>query len=317
MFPGRDSASARHIAGATLVIAVASALVAHAAQRARPTAGNKTVFVVALTGDNRPVTDLTPSDWRVVEDGVDREISALTTAVEPLDLTLVVETSVSTQSSLAQLRSALISFTHTMLSGNPGATVSVMNVAGAAVLVADRKKTMADLDKVLSRTLADRTGGAVVLEGMSDAARKLAESPTPRRAIVVVSLDGMSDASGFKEPQRVVDLAMASGASVWAVSYRNDATEHVFSVAGPGDPGAAGKSQSRDPVLNLVPAMTGGFRLTVAVPSALEAALGQVAKALLGQYALTYARPDGPAPKQLQMGARPGVKILYPTTPPR
>jgi hypothetical protein len=175
--------------------------------------------------------------------------------------------------------------------------------------------------------MADRSFAAVILEGISDAARRFGESPSPRRAIVVINLDGTPDASGFKEQQRVIDQVIASRASMWVVSYRNDATKNVGGLQGNGAAGAAtgtsgdigttGSSQNRDPILSLVPAGTGGFRLTVGVPTALEFALGQVAKALLGQYALTYARPNGPAPKQLQMGARPGVKIIYPTTPPR
>lgn len=326
MFTRRTSVVARRLIAA-LAVGVASPLVLCGTQSGPLPAGSKTVFVVALDHDNRPVTDLTRNEWRVIEDGVDRPISDLRTATEPIDLTLVVDTSLSTQSSIGQLRAALISFTHTIFSGSQGATVSVMDVAGAAVLVANHKKTAADLDKVLSRTIADRSLAAVILEGMSDAARSFKESPSPRRAIVVVNLDGTPDASSFKEHQRVIDQVVASGASVWAVSYRNNDTKNLGGVQGDGAAGAAtgtsgeigtsGNSQNRDPILNLLPAGTGGFRLTVAVPTALEFALGQVARALLGQYALTYARPDGPAPKQLQMGARAGVKILYPTTPPR
>lgn len=310
-----------------LAILLASFVVVGATPARPPQAGSKTVFVVALGKDGRPVTDITRNEWRVVEDGVDRSISDFRTATEPLDLTLVVDTSLDTQSAVPQLRAALISFTHAIFNGNPGAMVSVMDVAGAAVLVADRAKTAEALDKVLSRTSADRSGGAVILEGMSDAARRFGESPTPRRAIVIVNLDGTPDGSGVKEPRRVVEQVAASGASVWAVSYRNDATKNTGMLQGAGSAGAAtgtsgdigtsGLSQNRDPLLEVVPAATGGFHLTVVVPTALTSALDQVARALLGQYSLTYARPAGPTPKQLQMGSRAGVKIIYPTTPPR
>jgi VWFA-related protein len=328
MYRGLDSVAVRSVMAAVMAVGIGSSSVIGTAPAVPQQAGSKTVFVVALAKDGRPVTDLTRDEWRVVEDGVDRSILEFKTATEPLDLTLVVDTSLDTQGSMAQLRPALINFTHTIFSGNPGATVSVMDVAGAAVMVADRKKTPADLDKVLSRTSADRSGGAVMLEGMSDAARRCGESPTPRRAIVVVNLDGTPDGSGVKEPRRVVDQVIASGASVWAVSYRNDATKNTGMLQGNGAAGAAtgtsgdigtsGISQNRDPLLELVPPATGGFRLTVIVPTALTSALDQVARALLGQYALTYDRPAGPAPKALQMGqARAGVKIIFPTTPPK
>ena len=84
-----------------------------------------------------------------------------------------------------------------------------------------------------------------------------------------------------------------------------------------GDIGASVSSQSRDPLLNLLPLATGGLRLTIGVPTALEVSLQQIANALLGQYAITFERPGNSSPKQLQLGVRPGIKITYATLPPK
>jgi hypothetical protein len=290
--------------------------------------GNKTVFAVALDANMRPVTDLTKEELGVREDGVDRALVDVKRATDPLDVVLMIDTSKSIQTSITELRAALTSFAHGIIQGSPGASISVMNVAGAAVTVADTKKTTEDVDKILTKTVADQTETTVFLEGLVDAAKKLARSPSPRRAIVVVNLDSVPETSSV-QPQQVVQQLVASGASLWAASYQNAASRLLSVQSGSGAGAAAGNSkgggigngnsgQNRDTILTRVPAGTGGARLTVEVATALQGALDQIAAALVGQYAVTYARPDGPMPKVLQMGqTRNGVKIVYPTTPPK
>jgi hypothetical protein len=300
---------------------------------APPVTANKTVFVTALAGDYTPVTDLPAAAWRVQEDGIDRPIVGVTRATDPLDVVLLVDTSNSTQSSISELRAALVGFADALLDGRAGSTLSVMDVAGAAVLVADRQKTKAALDKTLSRTYADRTGGAVILEGMVEGAQHLVTSPSPRRAIVVVNLDGIPDQSNSTEPRTVVDHVVASVASVWAVSYQNAIARSagplgspfldpatpgsVVSAAG-GLVGTANLGQNRDFILDHVPENTGGLRLTVAVPTALDGALQQVAAALLAQHAVTYTRPDDATPRVLRV-TQPdaAVTLSYPSRPPQ
>jgi hypothetical protein len=290
--------------------------------------GNKTVFAVALDAGNKAVTDLTKEELGVREDGADRTLVALKPATDPLDVVLMVDTSQPIQTSTTELRAALQAFAHAIIDGSPGSSVSVMNIAGAAVMVADNKKTKEDLDKTLSRTFADQPSTTVFLEGLVEASKKLAKSPSPRRAIVVVNLDGIPETSSL-QPQQVIPQVVASGASVWAVSYQNAASQLLSVKSGSGGGAAAGDSkaggvgtgnigQSRDLILTRVPPGTGGVRLTINTPTALETTLGQIAAALVGQYAVTYARPDGPMPRQLQMGqVRSGVRIIYPATPPK
>lgn len=291
--------------------------------------GNKTVFAVALDADMRPVTDLKKEELGIREDGADRTLVDAKRATDPLDIVLMVDTSKAIQSSVTELRAGLTSFAHAILSGSPSASISVMNIAGTAVTVGDNKKSVEELDKALAKTFADQTQTTVFLEGMVDAAKKLGKSPSPRRAIVVVNLDGIPEISSVRPPD-VTQQIVASGASLWAVSYSNAASKLLTIQPGSGagaaavDAGKAGgigngnSGQNRDALLARVPPGTGGARLMIEVPSALEVALGQVAAALTNQYTVTYTRPDGPMPKTLQMGqTRNGVKIIYPATPPK
>jgi hypothetical protein len=193
-------------------------------------------------------------------------------------------------------------------------------------MVATDKKTMADVDKILAKTFADRAGNTVMLEGLVDASKQLAKAQSPRRVIVMVNMDGVPEAS-TTPGQKVIQAVVTSAASLWAVTYQNTATKNLQgntgggagAISGGGNQGGVGTgagSQVLDALLQAVPGGTGGLRLQIAVPSALSDALSRIAAAIAGQYAVTYTRTEGPMPKTVQMGeAKPGVKILYPSTP--
>jgi hypothetical protein len=86
--------------------------------------------------------------------------------------------------------------------------------------------------------------------------------------------------------------------------------------AAQGGVGTGNRGGSRDIVLTRVPPATGGLRALLSAPSALTDTLTAMASAIVGQYVVTYARPDGPLPKVVQMGdTRQGVKVIYPSTP--
>lgn len=323
----RRSFGARGVFVLALALGVAWAAAPRAGAPVPQKGGNKTVFAVALDSDNKPVTDMTREEWAIREDGADRELVELKPATDPLDVVLMIDTSKSIQSSIGELRTAVQSFAHA-IDGIPGSTMSVMNVAGAAITVGDGRKSKEDVTKALTKTAADQSETTVFLEGIVDAAKKLGKSPTPRRAIVVVNIDGIPESSSL-QPQQVTQQIVASGASLWAVSYQNSASQALSIKLGSGAGAAAGDSkgggvgagntgQNRDVILTRVPPGTGGVRLQITTPTALEVTLGQIAAALAGQYAVTYTRPDGPMPKQLQMGhTRNGVRVIYPATPPK
>jgi hypothetical protein len=120
---------------------------------------------------------------------------------------------------------------------------------------------------------------------------------------------------------------VASDASLWVVTYENNDTKSMSVQPGAGSAApSTGKPQggigqgniggSRDIVLTRVPPATGGLRARLSAPSALTETLTAIASAIVGQYAVTYTRPDGPLPKVVQMGdMRQGVKVIYPSTP--
>jgi hypothetical protein len=272
--------------------------------------GDKTTFCIALGADNKPVGGLTKDDFAIREDNVDRTVVGAKQATDPLDLVLIIDTSksVGSSESISPLRLGLQAFAKTIFAGSAPVNMSIVDSAGASITVADNKKSYDDVQKTLEKTFADQTGNTVILEAMNDAAQKLGKSPSARRAIVVVNMDAISEGSSLKSQDVVVKVAQ-SGASLWAVTYQNQLTKNLKN--GGGGIGTGNVGQSRDFVLEKA-APLGGLRAQITAPVDLPTVLTTLADIIVGQYAVTYTRPEGPMPKLFQMATtRPDVKIGY------
>lgn len=306
MSPALRSFGARTFAVAVTVAGVATLL--HAAPALQK--GDKTTYAIALGPDNKPVAGLTKDDFAIREDGVDRTVVDAKQATDPLDIVLIIDTSKSVGSgeSIPQLRLGLVAFAKALFAGPAPVNMSISNTAGASVMVAENKTKFEDVEKTLEKTFADQTGNTVILEAMNDAAQKLSKSKSPRRAIVVVNMDAISEGSSLKSQDVVLKVAQ-SGASLWALTYQNQLTKNLKN--GGGGIGTGNVGQSRDFVLEKA-APLGGLRAQITAPVDLPTILPSLAQIIVGQYAVTYTRPEGPMPKLFQMAsARPDVKVGY------
>jgi hypothetical protein len=322
----RDSVRARVL---IISLALLSGLFLTSRLHAAPsqTGANKTVFVAAVDAADKPVAGLAKDGWALREDGNDRTIVDVKPAADPLDVVLLIDTSINSQPSVTELRNGLQAFAQTLFAGSAPVNMSVMDVAAADVMVAENKKTLDDVSKVLGKTYPDRAGNTVMIEGMNDAAKKLAKSPTPRRAMVLVNLDRVPEASS-SDLQKVINAIIASNASVWAVTYENTATKGITGGGGTSgsDSAASGSNagmvgsgnigQNLELMLSKAPGGTGGLRTHLSVATGLTDRLTELAKTLVGQYAVTYERPGGGTPHVVEVGqTRADVTVLYATTP--
>jgi hypothetical protein len=309
---------------AALFLAAGLAPTTRAAAPVPQKGGSKTVYAIAVDSDSKLVTDLRKDEWAIREDGTDRAIVDLKPTTDPMDVVLIIDTSNTAAASISDLRTALQAFAKTLFAGPAPVTMSITDVSGSSLMVAKDQKSADEIDKVLARTVQDQTQNTVVLEALDEASKKLGKSSTPRRAIVVVNMDSVPEGSTIDSPS-VIRSIVASGASLWVVTYENNDTKAILLKGGSGST-IGGKSQggvgqgntggSRETVLARVPPATGGLRAVLSTPSALPDTLTAIGSAIVGQYAVTYTRPDGPMPKLVQMGdTRTGVKVIYPSTP--
>lgn len=319
-------ASFRVRVAAALLLAVSLAPATPAAAPVPQKGGDKTVYAIAFDADNKLVTDLRKDEWAIREDGTDRAVVDLKQTTDPLDVVLLIDTSKTAAASITDLRAGLQALAKTLFAGPAPVTMSISDVAGSSVMIAKDQKSADAVDKILGRTVQDQTQETVVLEALSEASKKLEKSPTQRRAIVVVNMDGVPEASTLDSPTAIRSI-LTSGASLWVVTYQNNDTRSLSVQPGAGSAaistgqvqGGIGQGNiggSRDVVLTRVPPGTGGLRARLSAPSALTDTLTTIGSAIVGQYAVTYTRPDGPLPKVVQMGdTRQGVKVIYPSTP--
>ena len=133
----------------------------------------------------------------------------------------------------------------------------------------------------------------MVIEALVEAAKKLVDKPSPRRAIVSVDFNSR-DSSAVRTMNEAAENINKSGATVWTASVRR----------------TSASSSNREEVLNVVTRASGGMRLTVVEATGLESMLKSIANSLLSQYTVTFTRPANTEVKSTQMETSKGGKVL-------
>ena len=281
----------------TLLAVTAVSLVA-----ASPFQQQKTALVTVVAEAGGPVASLTATDFVVREDRVTRPVVAAERSAEPIFVTLLVDTlapplgapsGAAGFSQTQDLRRALTSFVTTIKGGSPDAQIAVMEYAGAAVTVLDFTSLATEMDRYIQRVFPNRRADGVVIEALVDAAKKLSDKPSPRRAIVSIDFNSR-DSSAVQAMNQAAENVRKSGATVWTISIR----------------GTSATSSNREEVLNVVTRASGGMRLTAVEATGLDSMLKSVANTLLSQYMVTFTRPANAEVKSTQMETSKGGKVL-------
>ena len=131
---------------------------------------------------------------------MDREISDVKPATDPLQVVLLADTTSGAQDILQDLRKSLTGFVHQVLTVSPDASVMLMEFGQAAIPVVPFTSSFADFDKGINRLTAKPGVGSVLLEALGAANGDLAKRPTTRRAIVTLNLEP-SDEQSREEPE--------------------------------------------------------------------------------------------------------------------
>jgi hypothetical protein len=274
-----------------LVVAIAAALTIAASSNA---AAKRSVLVTVLDDDGAAIFDLNASDFSVREDGVVREVTDVRLATDPLFATILIDLTqprAGTSAPVAELRSGIAGFINRVRQFDGNAKIAVIEVSGSAVMTVDFDAGWAALDRRVRRLFPTQQAGAVMLEAFVDAGRLLGEAASPRRAIVCIERDSIEHSN--LRPTNVATDVLKAGAAVWVVSLRAD--------------GAA--SSARESLLDQLPALSGGLRITALVSTPLGSILRNVATALTTQYVVTY-ETDAAAPGQIQPRVTRGAKVL-------
>jgi hypothetical protein len=277
------------------VAVVMAALVAPAAAHAQTTV-ERELFVSVLNKADEPILTLGAADFVVREDGRAREVLRARRATDPIDLVLLIDTSQALNRQVADTRKAVEQFLAAM-AGH--AQVTLVGLGDRPTILAGPTDDAEKLKKGMGGIFPIEGAGALVLEGIQETLKGFAKRKPGRAAIVVLYEGGR-------------EFSSDSSATVLGKIADSGATLHVITVGTTVPPDAmTQEGRSREIVFDGGTRQSGGRRQNVLASMGLADALSRLAAELLGQYRITYARPDTLIPpKTIEVSVRqPDVTV--------
>jgi hypothetical protein len=278
-WPGRRLAA---VAAALGVLLVAGA----SAQQTK----EREMFVSVLTQADVPVLTLGAADFVVREDGRTREVLRARQASDPIDIALLIDTSQALDRHLSDTRKAVEGFIDKM-SGR--AHISLIGLGDRPTILTPYSDDKEQLKKGLGSVFPITGAGAYVLDSIQETMTGMAKRTSERSAIVVVFLGGVEFSNASSAA--ILDSLQASSAALHVITVGNTVPRDAMSMEG----------RNRETVFDRGTAQSGGRRENVLSSMNLPDALAKLAGELLGQYRITYARPDTLIPpKKVEVSVR-------------
>ena len=148
------------------------------------------------------VTSLGKEDFVVYEDDVKQDIADFLPVAVPFKLVLVIDTSISTRSSLRLIKKAAIHFTDQL---RPSDRIAVIGISSSARLAQDFTSDRKRLRQSIEGIATSSKGGSKIYDGLAQAVNSLRRGEVGRHAVILLS-DGMENSSqiGFPELRRLL-----------------------------------------------------------------------------------------------------------------
>jgi VWFA-related protein len=260
------------------------------------------MFVSVLDKADKPVLTLGIQDFVVREDGRAREVLRARRATDVIDIALLVDTSQALGSQVSDVRKGLEAFIARM---RPQAQISIVGLGDRPTIYTDYTNTEESLAKGVGRIFAMPGAGAYTLDAVEEVLKGLEKRKPERSAVVVVWAGGREFSTGTYEP--LIDGLKARGTALHVISIGTRTPADVQTTEG----------RNRELLFDRGTTDTGGRRDNILTSMATADAMERLAAELLGQYRITFARPDALVPPdRTEVAVRPaGLKargILIP-----
>jgi VWFA-related protein len=260
------------------------------------------MFVSVLDKADKPVLTLGIQDFVVREDGRAREVLRARRATDVIDIALLVDTSQALGSQVSDVRKGLEAFIARM---RPQAQISIVGLGDRPTIYTDYTNTEESLAKGVGRIFAMPGAGAYTLDAVEEVLKGLEKRKPERSAVVVVWAGGREFSTGTYEP--LIDGLKARGTALHVISIGARTPADVQTTEG----------RNRELLFDRGTTDTGGRRDNILTSMATADAMERLAAELLGQYRITFARPDALVPPdRTEVAVRPaGLKargILIP-----
>ena len=283
-----------------LCLALGALPAAHAHQESRER--TRDIYVSVLDAKGVPVSGLGAADFTVREDGVAREVLKAGPAAEQLHVALLIDDSQAADPALQHLREGVQAFID-RLAGK--AQIALITFGERPTSLVEYTSNAELLKRGVGRIFPRRGAGAYLLEAIQEASRGIRRRESPRRHIVVVTMESDTEFSNLYY-QNVLKEVQESGAAL-----------HVLAVGTPSG-AQTDEMRNRNVVIADGPERSGGGRHQVLSVMGIPDKLKEVAGELLNQYVVTYGRPDTLIPpEKIEVRVnRPDVTVHAPTRLP-
>ena len=258
-------------------------------------ATERTVYASVVDKNDAPVTGLAASEFIVREDDTAREVLRASTATEPMQIAVLVDTSQAMEEHMLDVRTALRTFFKQMAGKHD---IALIGLGERPTVLSDYTRDAARLEKAVGSVFSRSGSGTYILDGIVETANGLQKRKAARPHIIVYAAKGPEFSE--RSHQSVIDALRESGATLHTLMLNK--------------PGAAMGSREEQELAKAVAdgtKPTGGRRDDLLTPMALSDRLQSLANELENQYQVVYARPSRLVPpKSLEVTVkRPSVTV--------
>ena len=225
------------------------------------------------------VLGLQPDDFVVYEDGVKQDVQFFESTRVPVDLIVLIDTSLSMRDKLANVHEAASSFLKTLRSGDRGAVVGFSStVSVLQPLTSDQ----AQLESAVRSTVpyGETCLNNAVYIALKQFGQATRQSGDVRRQAIVLLSDG-ADTASLVSFDDVIALARRMGVSIYTVSLQSQADARQQETWG------RRKNESADYAMKTLAKETGAQAFFPA-PAGLKGVYGTIASELASQYSIGY-----------------------------
>lgn len=258
-------------------------------------ATERTVYASVVDKNDAPVTGLPASEFIVREDDAAREVLRVSTATEPMQIAVLVDTSQAMEEHLLDVRTALRAFFKQMAGKHE---IALIGLGERPTVLSDYTRDAVRLEKSVGSVFSRSGSGTYILDAIVETSNGMRRRKATRPHIIVYAARGPEFSERYH--QSVIDALREAGATLHTLMLNR--------------PSAAVGSREEQELAKAVAdgtKETGGRRDDLLTPMALTDRLQSLGNELEHQYQVVYARPSRLVPpKNMEVSVkRPGVTV--------
>ncbi len=261
------------------------------------------VYAAVIDQTGQPVTDLTPEEFQVTEDGNSAEVVSAEVGTEPMKIALLVDNGrrISREQAINPLRDGVAGFIENIPAQHE---IALFTIGGQIVRRVDFTTDRTELLEEAADIHVDNVGSVRFVDGVRETWDRRFDGDEAWPVFVAVLTDAVESSAFMNEDRFMgfVDSLRSGGVTVHSVLWRSRGAGFAGEVA----TGYA---------INLAE-NTGGRYTQIAAATALEDTLQQLAADMTShydqasiRYRVIYERPEPPGQSVSVSVTRPGVNL--------